>query len=122
LTASIAADGDLLIVATDNGIGIAPDDIERVMEPFGQADSHLNRKYEGTGLGLPLARGLAELHGGKLTLESRLNVGTTVTVRLPAFRVHAAARASTPRHDEEHASGLPDNVAQLSAARIPQKV
>jgi PAS domain S-box-containing protein len=87
LTARVDEDGDLLIVATDTGIGIAPADVERVMEPFGQADSHLNRKYEGTGLGLPLARGLAELHGGTLSLESRLNVGTIVTVRLPCRRL-----------------------------------
>ncbi|MBX6323175.1 MAG: PAS domain-containing sensor histidine kinase, partial [Rhodospirillaceae bacterium] len=87
LGARIDENGDLLITTTDTGIGIAPSDIERVMEPFGQADSHLNRKYQGTGLGLPLARGLTELHGGRLVLESRLNVGTTVTVVLPRHRL-----------------------------------
>jgi signal transduction histidine kinase len=111
LAARIASDGDLLIRVTDTGIGIAPADIDRVMEPFGQVDSHLNRKYEGTGLGLPLARGLAELHGGTLTLESRLNVGTTVTVRLPRYRLRGTG-------DPERTAALAshDNVAPISAA------
>jgi PAS domain S-box-containing protein len=112
LSARIAQDGDLLVCVADTGIGIAPADIDRVMEPFGQVDSHLNRKYEGTGLGLPLARGLAELHGGSLTLESRLNVGTTVTVRLPRYRLRSPApaeRATPP-------ASAQDNVAPISAA------
>jgi signal transduction histidine kinase len=59
------------------------------MEPFGQVDSRLSRKYEGTGLGLPLAKDLVELHGGTLTVESEINVGTTVTITLPAMRIIA---------------------------------
>jgi signal transduction histidine kinase len=57
------------------------------MEPFGQIDSTISRKYEGTGLGLPLAKRLVELHGGTLTVESALGVGTTVTIMLPRERV-----------------------------------
>ncbi len=56
----------------DTGIGIAPDDLTRVLQPFAQAESGLNRRYEGTGLGLPLTRGLVELHGGSFRLESEL--------------------------------------------------
>ena len=78
--------GDLVVKVIDNGIGIAPQDIERVMEPFGQVDSRLSRRYSGTGLGLPLSRSLTELHGGTLTLESEPGKGTTVTVRLPGSR------------------------------------
>jgi PAS domain S-box-containing protein len=87
LSARLERDGDLLIAVADTGIGIARGDLERVWEPFTQADGKHTRKYEGTGLGLPLSRGLAELHGGSLTLDSELGVGTTVTFRLPAARV-----------------------------------
>ncbi|HZB89978.1 MAG TPA: ATP-binding protein [Stellaceae bacterium] len=76
-----------VIEVADNGIGIAPEDIERALSPFGQVDSRLSRRYEGTGLGLPLARALAELHGGSLALESVPGRGTTVTVLLPADRL-----------------------------------
>ena len=71
----------------DTGIGIALDDIPKVLAPFQQVDGELSRKYEGTGLGLPLAKSLVELHGGSLDLQSRLGVGATVTVRFPAERV-----------------------------------
>ncbi len=71
----------------DSGIGIAADDIPKAMAQFGQVDSDLNRRFDGTGLGLPLAKGLTELHGGYLDLQSELGVGTTVTVRFPASRV-----------------------------------
>ena len=71
---------------SDTGIGIASQDIAKAMERFGQIDSALNRKYEGTGLGLPLAKRLIELHDGELTLESELGVGTVVTATFPATR------------------------------------
>jgi two-component system, cell cycle sensor histidine kinase PleC len=67
----------------DSGVGIAPKDISRAMSPFGQVDSTLSRKYEGTGLGLPLTKKFVELMGGKFAIESKVNVGTTVTFTLP---------------------------------------
>jgi signal transduction histidine kinase len=79
--------GELVITVADTGIGIAPADIARVMEPFGQVDNPINRKYRGTGLGLPLTKGLVELHGGSFQLESTPGVGTTVIIRLPASRL-----------------------------------
>jgi PAS domain S-box-containing protein len=84
--------GDLILTVSDTGIGIAPDALARVMEPFGQVDNAINRKHSGTGLGLPLARGLVEIHGGTMTLASEPRIGTTVTVRLPARRFVAPAR------------------------------
>jgi signal transduction histidine kinase len=77
------ADGVRVRIA-DTGIGIAGEDVARAFERFGQVDSSLSRKYEGTGLGLPLARQLVELHGGTLTLRSEPSAGTTVTIFLPA--------------------------------------
>jgi len=77
----------------DTGIGIAPEDIPKAMTPFRQVDSALNRKFEGTGLGLPLSKSLVELHDGSLDLESQVGVGTTVTVRFPADRIAPLAKA-----------------------------
>jgi len=75
------------IAVSDTGIGMTPDHIAKAIEPFRQIDSKLSRKYEGTGLGLPLAKHLVELHGGMLIIESKVNVGTTVTATLPLERI-----------------------------------
>jgi signal transduction histidine kinase len=83
----------LAIEVCDTGIGIAAGDIPKVLTPFGQVDSKVSRQHEGTGLGLPLVKHLAELHGGTLNLASELNVGTTVTVLLPARRIVRVAKA-----------------------------
>ncbi len=80
-------EGGLALSVSDSGIGIASADIPKALERFGQVDSSLSRKYEGTGLGLPLSREFAQLHGGSLTLESEVDTGTTVTVTLPAARL-----------------------------------
>jgi len=71
----------------DTGIGIAFEDIPKALTPFQQIDSGLNRRHEGTGLGLPLTKSLVEMHGGYLDLQSEVGVGTTVTVRFPAERI-----------------------------------
>jgi signal transduction histidine kinase len=81
-----ADDVGFRFVVADTGIGIAKSDIETALRPFGQIDSSLARRYEGTGLGLPLARSMAELHGGRLDIESEPGTGTTVTVWLPRNR------------------------------------
>ena len=67
----------------DHGIGMAPMALERIGEPFFQAQDGLNRQYEGTGLGLSIVKGLAELHGGTLRAMSEIGAGTTMTVLLP---------------------------------------
>ncbi len=79
--------GNLAITVFDTGIGIAPEDMEQIMTPFGQAHTGLNRKYEGTGLGLPLSKVFVEMHGGALIIESDLDVGTAVCALFPASRV-----------------------------------
>ncbi len=81
----------LLLQVADTGVGISRENLQRVMEPFTQADSSFSRKHEGTGLGLPLSRALVELHGGTLWIESEVGAGTVVTVRLPATRIAANA-------------------------------
>jgi signal transduction histidine kinase len=88
VSASARADGDgIHIVVKDTGIGMTKDEIPRAFESFTQIDSKLSRKFEGTGLGLPLARHLVELHGGTLNLSSEPGIGTIATVRLPLTRV-----------------------------------
>jgi signal transduction histidine kinase len=83
--------GGLAISVADTGIGIHARDIERVLQPFGQAESGLARRYEGTGLGLPICKALIELHHGTIAIASAPGKGTTVTVRLPAERVRQQA-------------------------------
>jgi signal transduction histidine kinase len=84
---SFLVGGGLAITVSDTGVGIAATDIAKVMTSFGQVESKISRKYEGSGLGLPLAKHLAELHGGTLTIESQVNVGTTVTIMLLSNRI-----------------------------------
>jgi signal transduction histidine kinase len=71
----------------DSGIGIDERDLAKVMEPFAQVDSSLNRKYDGTGLGLPLVKSLVELHGGNMEIRSEPGHGTRVAVTLPPSRL-----------------------------------
>ena len=90
--------GDLVISIKDTGIGIPPEHLERVLNPFEQVADHLTKENEGAGLGLPIARALIELHGGDLTLSSDLGEGTTVALRLPHARLHlVAAQPSVDR-------------------------
>ena len=80
-------DSGYVFQVVDTGIGIALEDIPKALSSFGQVDSKLARKYEGTGLGLPLTKSLVELGSGSLDLQSEVGVGTTVTVRFPKERI-----------------------------------
>jgi len=91
ISATVDSLGDIVIRVTDTGIGITPGDIPKVFEPFGQVDSELSRKYEGTGLGIPLAVAMTKLHGGRLAFESEIGSGTTATLVLPKARIVGAA-------------------------------
>ena len=82
---------DFLLAVTDTGIGIAPENINHVMTPFGQAENVFRRSHDGTGLGLPLVKSFVEMHGGTLDLKSSLGDGTHVTIRLPAARTRLRA-------------------------------
>jgi signal transduction histidine kinase len=94
---------------TDDGTGMAPDDIPRALQPFVQVDTSLARRHGGTGLGLPLTKIFVELHGGRLEIESKVNFGTTVTVILPG--VDGDASIMLVRPDE-----LSEQVRDSSAA------
>jgi PAS domain S-box-containing protein len=84
--AAAAPDAGLLIRVTDTGIGMAPEDIPRALTPFVQLESSWARKFEGTGLGLPLVQALLTLHGGLLQIESEPGVGTSVAALFPSER------------------------------------
>lgn len=73
----------MIITITDTGIGMRREDIIKAFQSFGQLDSGLNRKYEGTGLGLPLTKMLMEQHKGMVELQSEIGIGTRVTLTLP---------------------------------------
>jgi len=87
--ASVDSLGSSMLIVSDTGIGIAAQDIPKALTPFGQVNSKTRNPNEGTGLGLPLSRSLAELHGGSLDIQSEVGVGTKVTVRFPNYRVVA---------------------------------
>jgi signal transduction histidine kinase/HAMP domain-containing protein len=82
LIAQDTADG-LAVTVGDSGIGMSAEDIEIAFQPFGQVDNRLERRYEGTGLGLPLTKALAELHGASIAIASERGKGTRVTVTFP---------------------------------------
>ncbi|HVU20109.1 MAG TPA: ATP-binding protein [Rhizomicrobium sp.] len=85
------------VTVRDTGIGMSNEDIPRALERFGQVDSSFSRKFEGAGLGLPLTKALAELHGATLSIESTPGVGTCVTVLFPPDKVvmHMPGNART---------------------------
>jgi PAS domain S-box-containing protein len=87
-------DGGFVIAIEDTGIGIAKKDLAKALRRFGQIDNRLQRKHEGTGLGLPLTKSMVELHGGRLTLDSTPGIGTKVTIWLPPERILTPADAS----------------------------
>jgi signal transduction histidine kinase len=89
--------GGVMLEVRDTGIGIAPEDQAKVFERFGQASHGIAGIEKGTGLGLPIVKGLVEAHGGTIELESELGRGTTIRIRLPperCVRGNAVALAS----------------------------
>jgi signal transduction histidine kinase len=111
MSVSRSSDGGVELAVADTGIGIEKDDIPRIFKPFEQIESDHARHHKGTGLGLPLVKGLVELHDGTISVNSTPGLGTVVIVKLPPDRVlpaaqgvassgdAAAAAASTPRGD-----------------------
>ena len=88
--------GDLLLLVSDTGIGIAPGDMDRVFKPFTQIDGSLDRRFPGSGLGLYVSLITARAHGGDLVLRSDVGIGTTAILRLPVHRLIDAPPSMTP--------------------------
>ena len=83
--------GGVSMTVRDTGVGMSPEEIPRALAKFGQIDGELARQHDGTGLGLPIAKSLVELHGGELTIESAKGKGTAVNIWLPEERVFLGA-------------------------------
>ena len=94
IAAAPTAQGAAAVVVTDTGVGMADEDVAVALTPFGQVDATHARWREGTGLGLPIAKALVQLHGGELSIRSQKDVGTEVTVLLPARRAQPASAGS----------------------------
>lgn len=87
IAAGMEEDGGFVLTVADTGIGIPPDFMADLFQPFRQADNAANRRYEGTGLGLSISKNFVDLHGGTLTCRSMPGAGTTMALRLPSGRV-----------------------------------
>jgi len=93
VTASAAVEASRLVLrVTDTGVGIAADDLKRIGDPFFQAGKTYQRRHEGTGLGLSIVKSLVGMHGGEMTVQSKVDEGTTVTIALPLMFTPPALR------------------------------
>lgn len=92
---------------SDTGIGIAPEHLDRLFQPFVQIDSRLNREYSGTGLGLALVRRIVEMHGGTVNVTSQVGQGSQFVVRLPWSRIFPGKATAPPREESPPPACLP---------------
>ena len=98
-------DAEILIHVRDTGIGMAPENHATAFEPFVQLDGSMTRSYSGMGIGLTLARELAELQGGRITVESAIGKGSTFTIHLPSRPTQAESTAQSPEAPDEQLAG-----------------
>ncbi|MGJ3230297.1 MAG: sensor histidine kinase [Oceanicaulis sp.] len=108
-----AQDGDLVVAVGDSGVGVAPDELDRLGRPYAQSQSGRDSAERGTGLGLSLVRALAELHGGTMSVQSAPGEGTTVTVRMPVLAGAVSAEPIAPLEVHERI-----RAAQAAGAEI----
>jgi signal transduction histidine kinase/DNA-binding response OmpR family regulator len=110
ISASLAGNNDVVFSVADTGIGIAPEDQQRIFQDFAQVDNPIQRRVKGTGLGLPLSKKLATLLGGEVRVESRSGTGSTFTVQLPLIfeqRVELSLVSESAIAAAEDAGGKP---------------
>jgi cell cycle sensor histidine kinase DivJ len=105
----------MVLRVSDTGVGIAADDLKRIGDPFFQAGKTYQRRHEGTGLGLSIVKSLVGLHSGEMTVQSKIDEGTTVTVALPLAFTPPARELSSNVTTLNPAvrSGLPDQTHQV---------
>ena len=119
VTVSASVEGSRLVLrVTDTGVGIAADDLKRIGDPFFQAGKTYQRRHEGTGLGLSIVKSLVGMHAGEMSVQSRIDEGTTVTVALPlAFTTPEPKPSDAKPSDAKSSDARPSsNIATLSPA------
>ncbi|MBT6589164.1 MAG: HAMP domain-containing histidine kinase, partial [Rhodospirillaceae bacterium] len=89
--------GGLVIQIADTGVGIAPENIAKVLSPFGQIEGPMRRQHQGTGLGLPLVRSFMHLHDGELSIDSNAPQGTTIDLTFPKDRLVERVAVATKK-------------------------
>ncbi len=99
---TLAENGDLTLRVVDTGIGIRQADLGRILLPFERVGEALTRKEPGAGLGLSLANGLTALHGGRLDIQSKVGVGTIVTVTFPGWRLVPSPEGAATAAPQQH--------------------
>jgi signal transduction histidine kinase len=109
---TVETDAAITITVRDTGIGIAPEDIDKVVVPFGRLRVARTSKTDGTGLGLALSKAIVEAHGGRLALISEVGSGTSVSVHLPAYRFVDVAAPATEK--PPLVSGIPPRAAMIT--------
>ncbi len=97
----------VVFAVADQGIGIAKEDIPRILKPFEQVETAFARNFDGVGLGLPLVNSMARLHGAALTIESELNVGTTASILFPAVRTRPRSMQVSDAVKSDNAAAQP---------------
>lgn len=100
ISAGLLPDGELIVRVRDSGVGMTEDEIHVALTPFGQVDGSLTRWREGTGLGLPIARALVELHGGTVQIKSVKSKGTEVSIVLPGRHQVSVVTGGEPVHED----------------------
>jgi cell cycle sensor histidine kinase DivJ len=116
VTVSAAVEGPSLVLrVSDTGVGIAADDLKRVGDPFFQAGKAYQRRHEGTGLGLSIVKSLVGLHAGEITVQSRIDEGTSVTVALPLLFSPPALK---PSNNVATLTPAPRSAAQDQAHQV----
>jgi cell cycle sensor histidine kinase DivJ len=115
VTVAAAVEGERLVLrVSDTGVGIAADDLKRIGDPFFQAGKTYQRRHEGTGLGLSIVKSLVGLHGGEMSVQSRVDEGTTVLIALPlAYTPPAQPASNVATLTPALRSALPDQTYQV---------
>jgi signal transduction histidine kinase len=110
-------DGQIVITIRDNGMGIPEDQLDKIFDRFTQVEGAATRRFEGTGIGLALAKEIVTLHGGKITVQSRIGEGSTFTITMP--QGEADSRNLVPLDEEDVAMQLPSLPSAAETDRVP---